>query len=78
MKIKQSDSYSAQYSLDDEQLPDLLPESPGVYLFRDVSGHTLYVGKAKSLRKRLLSYLKPIGTQPQKTVIMLRKAKALI
>jgi excinuclease ABC subunit C len=77
MKIKQSDSYSAQYSLDDEQLPDLLPESPGVYLFRDVSGHTLYVGKAKSLRKRLLSYLKPIGTQPQKTVIMLRKAKGL-
>jgi predicted GIY-YIG superfamily endonuclease len=32
------------------------PESPGVYLMRDQAESVLYVGKAKSLRKRLASY----------------------
>ncbi len=34
-----------------------LPELPGIYLFVDLEGRTLYVGKAKSLRKRVASYL---------------------
>ncbi|MEA2427455.1 MAG: excinuclease subunit, partial [Thermoleophilaceae bacterium] len=29
-----------------------IPDSPGVYLFRDEKRRVLYVGKAKSLRKR--------------------------
>ena len=33
-----------------------LPGSPGVYLYRDSSGKTIYVGKAKSLRNRVRSY----------------------
>jgi len=32
------------------------PEQPGIYLFLDGEGGTLYVGKAKSLRKRVASY----------------------
>ncbi len=36
---------------------NFLPESPGVYLFKDVSGQVIYVGKAKSLRDRLRSYV---------------------
>jgi len=34
----------------------LLPESPGVYLFKDATGKILYVGKAGSLRNRVRSY----------------------
>src|SRR5579884_3691414 len=33
-----------------------LPDEPGVYLFRDSRGKVLYVGKAKSIRKRVASH----------------------
>ncbi|MGN6373240.1 MAG: excinuclease ABC subunit UvrC [Solirubrobacteraceae bacterium] len=33
-----------------------LPDQPGVYLFRDRSGRVIYVGKAKSVRKRVASH----------------------
>jgi excinuclease ABC subunit C len=33
-----------------------LPDSPGVYLFKDAGGRVLYVGKAKSIRKRVASH----------------------
>jgi excinuclease ABC subunit C len=35
----------------------LAPDAPGVYLMKDKDGLIIYVGKANSLRKRLLSYL---------------------
>jgi excinuclease ABC subunit C len=39
-----------------------LPDSPGVYLFKDASGRVLYVGKAKSIRKRVASHFGGGGT----------------
>ncbi len=33
-----------------------VPDAPGVYLWKDASGDVLYVGKAKSLRKRMKQY----------------------
>src|ERR687885_1890658 len=33
-----------------------LPDGPGVYLFRDAARKVIYVGKAKSLRKRVASH----------------------
>jgi excinuclease ABC subunit C len=38
-----------------EQL-EILPDRPGVYLFKDNMGRVIYVGKASSLRNRVVSY----------------------
>ncbi|MFC1560250.1 excinuclease ABC subunit UvrC, partial [Candidatus Margulisiibacteriota bacterium] len=35
------------------------PDKPGVYIFKEKSGKVIYVGKAKSLKKRASSYFKP-------------------
>ncbi len=40
---------------------EALPDRPGVYLWKDVGGGILYVGKAKSLRARVPSYFGPDG-----------------
>ncbi|HHY30839.1 MAG TPA: GIY-YIG nuclease family protein, partial [Syntrophaceticus sp.] len=40
---------------------DLIPDRPGVYIFRNRSGRVIYVGKAVSLPNRLRSYFQPRG-----------------
>ena len=40
-----------------------LPDEPGVYLFRDARGRVIYVGKAKSIRKRVASHFSNPSTR---------------
>jgi len=49
-----------------------LPDYPGVYQFIDEWGKLIYIGKAKSLKKRVTSYF--AKNQSGKTTMMLRKA----
>ncbi|HXL21830.1 MAG TPA: excinuclease ABC subunit UvrC [Candidatus Dormibacteraeota bacterium] len=50
-----------------------LPESPGVYLFRDAGGAVLYVGKAGSLRSRVRSYFLESRWMDAKTGSLVRE-----
>jgi excinuclease ABC subunit C len=43
----------------------LAPSSPGVYRMIDANGEVLYVGKAKSIRKRIIAYARPTGYDPR-------------
>jgi excinuclease ABC subunit C len=51
-----------------------IPESPGVYRFRDAAGRVIYVGKAKSLRQRLNSYFADIASLHPRTQTMVTTA----
>ncbi|MBA3690545.1 MAG: excinuclease ABC subunit UvrC [Actinobacteria bacterium] len=55
--------------------PSSIPDLPGAYLYRDADGRVVYVGKARSLRKRVASYFgKP---QHPRTAAMLDSAVAV-
>ena len=50
--------------------PEDLPDKPGIYLMRDAKDKVLYVGKAKSLKKRIKSYFKDELDSPKTTAMM--------
>ena len=49
---------------------DHLPSGPGVYLFKDRTGKSIYIGKAKSLRHRVRSYFQQQRLADQKTEVL--------
>jgi excinuclease ABC subunit C len=53
-----------------------LPEQPGVYLYLNRAGETIYVGKARALRDRVRSYLAAGGASP-KTAALLEEVAAI-
>jgi excinuclease ABC subunit C len=57
--------------------PGSIPDSPGVYRFRDEHGRVIYVGKAKSLRSRLSSYFQDIVALHPRTQTMVRTASSV-
>ncbi|MFW6022251.1 MAG: excinuclease ABC subunit UvrC [Halanaerobiaceae bacterium] len=59
----------------EEQLKQL-PDRPGVYQMKDETGDIIYVGKAKSLRKRVRSYFRK-GNHTYKTKILVSHIKDL-
>jgi len=56
-----------------ETILKALPNNPGVYQFFDESERIIYVGKAKNLKKRVVSYFKNEGKVSAKISVMVRK-----
>src|SRR5262249_13269837 len=55
-----------------------LPDSPGVYLFRNDLGENIYIGKALNLRNRVRSYWnEPAWRERPKLAVMMPKVKDL-
>jgi excinuclease ABC subunit C len=56
-----------------------LPDEPGVYLFRDASGKVIYVGKAKSIKKRVASHFSNPSTRAGREILeMIDQVEALV
>jgi excinuclease ABC subunit C len=47
-----------------------LPEQPGVYLYFNAAGDTIYVGKARALRDRVRNYLGAYGPDPKTNALL--------
>ena len=48
----------------------MIPNSPGVYFFRNKNGDVIYIGKAKVLRNRIRSYFNKPDGKDVKTQVM--------
>ncbi|WP_405879027.1 excinuclease ABC subunit UvrC [Streptomyces sp. NBC_01384] len=57
--------------------PGQIPDSPGVYKFRDEHRRVIYVGKAKSLRQRLASYFQDLANLHPRTRTMVTTAASV-
>ncbi len=57
--------------------PGQIPDSPGVYRFRDEHRRVIYVGKAKSLRQRLSSYFQDLAGLHPRTRTMVTTAASV-
>ena len=56
-----------------------LPDEPGVYLFRDERGKVIYVGKAKSIKKRVASHFSNPSTRAGREILeMIDQIEALV
>ncbi|MER6129906.1 excinuclease ABC subunit UvrC [Streptomyces sp. NPDC001795] len=57
--------------------PGEIPDSPGVYKFRDEHRRVIYVGKAKSLRQRLANYFQDLASLHPRTRTMVTTAASV-
>ncbi|KQX81915.1 excinuclease ABC subunit UvrC [Streptomyces sp. Root1310] len=57
--------------------PGQIPDSPGVYRFRDEHRRVIYVGKAKSLRQRLANYFQDLSGLHPRTRTMVTTAASV-
>ncbi|MFF3637738.1 excinuclease ABC subunit UvrC [Streptomyces sp. NPDC002250] len=57
--------------------PGEIPDSPGVYRFRDEHRRVIYVGKAKSLRQRLANYFQDLAGLHPRTRTMVTTAASV-
>lgn len=54
-----------------------LPDHPGVYLFKDIKGHPIYIGKARAIRKRVMSHFRNLGESFSKAGAMLAEVRRI-
>jgi len=66
-----------EFSLSLREQVSMLPLSPGVYQFLDRSGTVIYVGKAKSLRKRVSSYFVQSKEHSAKVRVLVRRIASI-
>ncbi|MES9505950.1 excinuclease ABC subunit UvrC [Streptomyces sp. NPDC000609] len=57
--------------------PGQIPDSPGVYKFRDEHRRVIYVGKAKNLRQRLANYFQDLAALHPRTRTMVTTAASV-
>lgn len=50
--------------------PENLPDKPGIYIMKDINEEIIYIGKAKSLIKRVKSYFKDKHDSPKTYILM--------
>jgi len=64
----------------DESIINSLPESSGVYIFRDKDGNIIYIGKAKNLKDRVRSYIGEGERDPktERLVNRIRSVEAIL
>ncbi len=71
---RKSTVFLISISMDLHQKIRSLPASPGVYLYKNADGQTIYVGKANNLRSRVRSYFLEGAAANAKTGSLLREA----
>ncbi|HUW22801.1 MAG TPA: excinuclease ABC subunit UvrC [bacterium] len=54
-----------------------LPDVPGIYMMKDITGRVIYVGKAKSIRKRIPAYFQSPSTYSPRTFALISNVRDL-
>ncbi len=65
-----------QHPFDPDAFLSSVSEMPGVYIYYDAEGGTLYVGKAGNLRKRVSAYFRKSGLSPRTRLMVSRIHRA--
>ena len=56
-----------------KKIISILPDSPGVYKYYSAEGELIYIGKAKSLKKRVSSYFNKNQYENKKTAVLVSR-----
>src|SRR5260221_8384854 len=70
-----SSAETAPSAFDSRELLASLPHRPGVYRMFNAAGETLYVGKARDLKKRVSSYFQKSGHEPRIATMLAHVAR---
>ena len=75
MAVQDLDLQSLDFAAGERPSLSELPDRPGVYLFRDGDGRVLYVGKARSVRKRVSNYFGAPSSLTARTQALMTTAR---